>query len=126
MSINESWRKIKVNKLTPTKLAALLDSQDSFYVLDVRPLNFKKNRSFIKDSYFCPLVYLADRFQEIPKDQEIIITDWAMKQSPTVAKFLTSKGYNIKGVLKGGIERWQFEQKPTEERKIPKKLPPLQ
>ncbi len=126
MDVNKEWRKIKVKKLRPDKLEQLLQTQNNLYILDVRPLNFKRNKSFIVNSFFCPLVYLIERYHEIPKDREIIITDWAMKQSPTAAKFLETKGYKIVGVLKGGIERWQVEGKVTEERVIPKTVPPLQ
>lgn len=125
MDVNESWRKIKVKKFAPDSLSQLLNDGVNYYLLDVRPLNFKRNKSFIEGSYFCPLVHLSDRYTEIPKDREIIITDWAMKQSPTAAKFLITKGYKIKGVLKGGIERWQIEDKPTHERTIPRIVPPL-
>lgn len=126
MVTDESWHLIKVKKLAPVKFKNLVDNIDNLYILDVRPLNYKRNRFFIKGSYLCPLVYLADRFQDIPKDREIVITDWEMKQSPIAAKFLTSKGYKIRGVLKGGIERWEFEKNPTEQRQLLKELPPLQ
>jgi len=99
--------------------------KEDFYILDVRPLNFKKNASFIKGTFLCPLVYLADRYKEIPKERRIIITDWAMKQSPTVAKFLTMKGNTIAPVLKGGIERRQLEKFPVEHREPTLKASPL-
>jgi len=99
--------------------------EKDFYILDVRPLDFKLNSSFIKGSFLCPLVYLADRYKEIPKDRQIVVTDWAMKQSPTAAKYLAIKGYPISGVLKGGIERWESEKLPVEQREATKKLLPL-
>ena len=88
-------------------------------------MNFKKNTSFIKGSVLCPLVYLSDRYQEIPAGQKIAITDWAMKQAPVAAKFLIAKGYTVAGVLKGGIERWESEKFPVETRIPPRKLMPL-
>jgi len=96
-----------------------------FYILDVRPLDFKLNSAFIEGSFLCPLVFLADRYEEIPRDREIVVTDWAMKQSPIAAKYLQMKGYPIFGVLKGGIERWETENLPVEQRKPTKKLLPL-
>lgn len=74
-----------------------------------------------REPSFSPLVYLADRYTEIPKDRKIVITDWAMKQSSVASKFLTVKGYTIVGVLKGGIERWKSENLPVEEREPAKK-----
>ena len=124
MVINKEWQKIKIKKIPPKKFARLLEEKD-FYILDVRPLNFKKNTSFIKGSFLCPLVFLADRYKEIPKDRQIVITDWAMKQSPVVAKYLTAKGYPIIAVLKGGIERWEEEGFPVEQRVPTQELLPL-
>ena len=124
MIINKAWQKIKIKKIRPKELARLLKEKD-FYILDVRPLDFKLNSAFIKGSFLCPLVYLADRYKEIPKDRQIVVTDWAMKQSPVVAKYLHAKGYPIFGVLKGGIERWESEKLPVEQREPTKELLPL-
>lgn len=124
MFINKPWQKIKVKKIQPQKLARLMKEKD-FYFLDVRPLDFKLNSAFIKGSFLCPLVFLADRYQEIPKKKPIIVTDWAMKQSTIAAKYLSMKGYPIFGVLKGGIERWEQEKLPVEQRKPTNKLLPL-
>jgi rhodanese-related sulfurtransferase len=124
MVINPAWQKIKVKKMPPQDLAKLM-RKENFFILDVRPLNFAKNTSFIKNSVLCPLVFLGERYREIPKTQRIVITDWAMKQSPIAAKFLISKGYQVVGVLKGGIERWQSENLPVELRKPLTMLTPL-
>jgi rhodanese-related sulfurtransferase len=116
MTFNEKWRKVRIKRLTPEDLVSLMEQQN-LYILDVRPLNFKRNTSFVKGSHLCPLVYLEDKYHEIPKDRPIVITDWAMKQSPVAAKFLTVKGYKIVGVLKGGLERWESEHLLIEKRK---------
>ena len=115
MTVDKEWQKIKVNKIPPQQLKDLLEKED-VYILDVRPLDFKINTSFIKGSLHCPLVYLADRYREIPKDRQIVVTDYAMKQSPVVAKFLLQKGYSVVGALKGGVERWDSENLPLEHR----------
>jgi rhodanese-related sulfurtransferase len=124
MFINKEWQKIKIKKIRPKEFARLL-KEKGFYVLDVRPLDFKLNSSFIKGSFLCPLVFLADRYKEIPKGRQILVTDWAMKQSPVAAKYLSIKGYPIFGVLKGGIERWESEKFPVEQREATEKLLPL-
>lgn len=116
MVINPTWQRIKVKKIPPKDLAKLIN-RENFFILDVRPLNFKENTSFIKGSVLCPLVCLENGYHEIPKGQSIIITDWAMKQSPVAAKFLIAKGYAVVGILKGGIERWESDKFPVETRK---------
>ena len=124
MTINKKWQKIKVKKLSPKKIISLL-KKENIYILDVRPLNFKRDRTFIKNSVLCPLVYLIDRYVELPEGRQIIITDWAMKQSPTAAKFLVEKGYSVIGVLKGGLERWKEDGWPVEKKEVIQELPPL-
>ena len=112
--LNKKWVAIPVEKIPPRKLANLLKKKNA-YILDVRPVEFKRDKSFIKGSTHCPLVYLMEYYQAIPKDRPIVITDWAMKQSTTAARFLKNKGYQVLGVLKGGLERWKEEALPVEE-----------
>lgn len=115
MTINKEWQAIKVNKLGPEEFNELLNKPD-IYILDVRPFDFTRDTSFITNSHHCPLVFLAHKYKEIPIDMGIIITDWAMKQSVTAAKFLTKNNYKVIGVLKGGMERWKLEKFPVEHR----------
>ena len=84
--------------------------------LDVRPEDFQRDAGFIAGARHCPLVHLGERFPALPANRKIIISDWAMKQSPAAAKFLTRKGYTVAGVLLGGMERWQAERLPVEQR----------
>ena len=116
MTIDQTWQKIKVIKLSPASFKSMVDDK-RVYLLDVRPLNFKRDTSFIHGAHHCPLVFLEERYQAmVPMDQDLLLTDWAMRQSPVAAKFLISKGYRVKGVLKGGLERWKSESYPFEDR----------
>jgi len=115
MVVNEKKMKMKIKKVKPKKLAKMLEKKEIF-VVDVRPQNFKRDSSFIIGSIHCPLLDLAERHKEFPKDKPLILTDWAMRQSTLAAKFLTDEGYNIIGVLKGGIERWKHDKFPVEKR----------
>ncbi len=124
MTVNKEWQKIKVNKIAPQEFKRLSE-KENYYILDVTPKDTKLNASFIKGAVHCPLVYLADRYREIPKNRMLMITDWAMKQSPVAAKFLTIKGYSIVGVLKGGSERWNSEHFPVELRAPSQEIAPL-
>lgn len=117
MFIDSTFQKIIVDRLSPEEVFALLQ-EDEYYLLDVRPLDFERDASFITGSHHCPLVYLESRYKEIPRDREIIITDWAMRQSPTAAKYLIDNGYLVRGVLRGGMERWRTEDLPYEIRKV--------
>ena len=121
MVINQEWKKIKVNKFSPKALKQILDNENP-YILDVRPLDYQWNTSFLKGSVPCPLVFFFDRYKELPIDRKIVITDGAMKQSTIAAKFLITKGYKVMGVLKGGVERWETEGFPVEERASTREL----
>jgi rhodanese-related sulfurtransferase len=115
MIINEASMKMRIKKLKPKKINSLMKKKNIF-ILDVRPKDFKRDSSFIVGSIHCPLLDLTERFHEFPKDKEIIITDWAMRQSTLAAKYLINEGYNVIGVLKGGIERWKHDNFPVENR----------
>lgn len=110
-----AYQNIEVTKLSPQEFQVLA-SKTQMYVLDVRPLDFERDSSFLPKAFHCPLVHLAASFPQIPPDHTILITDWAMKQSPMAAKFLISKGYTVAGVLQGGVERWKSELLPVETR----------
>ncbi len=94
----------------------MLEADSSLYVLDVRPIDCNLEKIFIKDTHICPMVYLADWHKNIPKDAGIVISDWTNKKSILAAKFLSNLGYNVIGVLKGGIVRWRDEKLPLEYR----------
>lgn len=110
---NKKYASIKVSKISPVTLQALLQEDRSIYVLDVRPIDCDRENIFIKNSQICPMVYLSEWYTKIPKDSEIIVTDWTNKKAILAAKFLISKGYNVTGVLKGGIIRWRDEKLPV-------------
>lgn len=104
---------MKVRKISPSNLSKLLKQEDIF-VLDVRPSNYK-NRQYLKNTALCPLVLLDTHYQRLPKDQKIVITDPRMKQSPFAHKFLSQQGYDVLGVLKGGVIAWKEKGFPVEE-----------
>ncbi len=139
MTEDNKWRDIKVAKIPPEKFQQILSEEQDIFLLDVRSLDaeslkdekfvFKFNNSsmsgsYIKGALHCPLLALEENYHFIPKDRKVIITDWIMKQSIIAAKFLSSKGYEVVGVLKGGSARWQTEQMPLiqSENKLHKQL----
>ncbi len=113
MVSNETWRQIRVKKLSPDTVSDMLQKKD-FILLDVRPLEFARDPAFIQGAVHCPLVYLNKYYDEISKNCKILLTDWAMISSTNAAKFLIAQGYDVIGVLKGGIERWTIENRPVE------------
>jgi len=115
MVVNETSMKMRIKKIKPKKLIKMVEAKTVF-ILDVRPKDFKRDSSFIVGSIHCPLLDLTERHHEFPKDKDIVITDWAMRQSTLAAKYLKSEGFQVIGVLKGGIERWKNDNLPVENR----------
>ena len=115
MTVDPENQRIPVTRLEPRRVQELL-CDPGYFLLDVRPEDFQRDAGFIAGARHCPLVHLGERFPALPANRKIIISDWAMKQSPAAAKFLTRKGYTVAGVLLGGMERWQAERLPVEQR----------
>lgn len=115
MTVDPEYQRIPVTRLEPRRVQELL-RDPAYFLLDVRPKDFQRDASFIAGARHCPLVHLGERYPALPADRTLIISDWAMKQSPAAAKFLTRKGYKVAGVLRGGMERWQAERLPVEQR----------
>jgi rhodanese-related sulfurtransferase len=111
MNINNKLKSIVVKKLSPDKITNYL-KEESVTVLDVKPEWWDYNKGSIKGSLHIPLVKLQHNYTQIPRDKTLIIIDGLMRQSPTAARFLISKGYKVLGVLKGGITRWEKEGFP--------------
>ena len=114
MTVNKDILSIKVKILSPNTISKMLAEDPTIFVIDVRPYDYAHLQHFIKGSMRCATVEIADRYEEIPKDRKIIITDAYFKQSPIAAKYLIQKGYQVIGVLRGGIVRWIEEGLPTE------------
>jgi len=108
MFVNQDYTRLKFEKFSPAELQHLLKTKDVF-LLDVRPEEFEESQDYLEGTLHCPLIDLERRLAEIPPDKPLVITDWAMKQSPVAAIYLTKKQYNVLGVLKGGVERWLQE-----------------
>ena len=115
MTVDPEYQRIPVTRLEPRRVQELL-CDPGYFLLDVRPEDFQRDAGCIAGARHCRLVHLGERFHALPANRKIIISDWAMKQSPAAAKFLTRKGYTVAGVLLGGMERWQAERLPVEQR----------
>ena len=59
---------------------------------------------------------MADLVEQIPRDRKVVVTDVQFVQSPIAAKFLIRQGYEVAGVLRGGVVRWAAEGYPVENR----------
>ncbi len=118
MVVDKELLKIKVRKLSPTKLKRLMTDEKAF-ILDVRPKWWRDVKQvpvgMIQGTDITiPLLELGKRLTELPRDRTLVLTDRIMRQSVHAAKFLVSKGFKIGGVLKGGAKRWETEGLPMQ------------
>ena len=99
------------DEVTAKELAAMQKRAEKFTLVDVRePDEWAICR--IPGSILLPLSVLDQRFEELPKDQPIVLHCKAGKRSMRALEFLRQKGFaNLKS-LRGGIDAWSTEVDP--------------
>lgn len=112
MNINKAMSKIVVKKLRVNEVENLIKQQNAF-ILDVRPFWFEGTQKYLLDSINIPLLELKTHIDKVPKDRPIIVADAFMKQSVSAAKYLKYQGYEVLGVLRGGINKWEKADMPV-------------
>ena len=112
MEVDKELARIKVSRFSPERFIEQM-SEPNVLVLDVRPQwwrSSKEQAGVIEGTeMMLPLIKLHLQYERLPKDRPILLVDRLMRQSPLAAKFLTLKGYQVLGVLKGGAKRWVAE-----------------
>ena len=101
------------DQITPTELKQRMDKGDDLFILDVRePNEYQINK--IQGSTLIPLGELPRRYQELPKDREIITQCKMGGRSQKALEFLKTVGFtNVKN-LKGGILEWIDKVDPSQ------------
>jgi adenylyltransferase/sulfurtransferase len=100
------------DEITAVELKKRLDAGDTLLILDVRePTEYQINR--IEGSTLIPLGELPRRYQELPRDREIIAQCKIGARSARARDFLKSVGLtNVKN-LRGGILDWIDKVDPS-------------
>jgi adenylyltransferase/sulfurtransferase len=94
------------------ELKRKMDAKEDFYLLDVRePNEFKIGR--IPGSTLIPLGEIPQRYQEIPRDKEIVVQCKMGGRSAKAAAFLRQQGFKSVKNLKGGILDWSDKIDPS-------------
>ena len=100
-------------EITPVELKKRIDAGDKLFVLDVRePNEYQINR--IPGSTLIPLGELPQRYQELPKDVEIVAHCKMGGRSAKAQDFLKSVGFSAVKNLKGGILEWIDKVDPSQ------------
>ena len=100
-------------EITPVELKKKMDAGEEPFVLDVRePNEYQINR--IPGSTLIPLGELPRRYQELPRDREIVAQCKMGGRSAKAQEFLKTVGFtNVKN-LKGGILEWVDKVDPSQ------------
>jgi sulfur-carrier protein adenylyltransferase/sulfurtransferase len=100
-------------EITPVELKKKLDAGETPLILDVRePNEYQINR--IPGSTLIPLGELPRRYQELPRDREIVAQCKMGGRSAKAMDFLKTVGFtNVKN-LKGGILEWIDKVDPSQ------------
>jgi adenylyltransferase/sulfurtransferase len=100
-------------EITPVELKKRLDAGETPFILDVRePNEYQINR--IEGATLIPLGELPRRYQELPRDREIVAQCKMGGRSAKAQDFLKSVGFtNVKN-LKGGILEWIDKVDPSQ------------
>jgi adenylyltransferase/sulfurtransferase len=107
MTANENETDIDVRELKQK-----IDAKEDFFLLDVRePNEFQIGR--IPGSTLIPLGEVPQRYQEIPKDKDIVVHCKMGGRSAKAAAFLRQQGFKNVRNLKGGILDWSDKIDPS-------------
>ena len=100
-------------EITPVELKKKMDTGEAPFVLDVRePNEYQINK--IPGSTLIPLGELPRRYQELPRDREIVAHCKMGGRSAKAMEFLKTVGFtNVKN-LKGGILEWVDKVDPSQ------------
>jgi adenylyltransferase/sulfurtransferase len=100
-------------EITSVELKQRMDKGDDLFILDVRePNEYQINK--IPGSTLIPLGELPRRYQELPKDREIITQCKMGGRSAKAMEFLKTVGFTKVKNLKGGILDWIDKVDPSQ------------
>jgi adenylyltransferase/sulfurtransferase len=100
-------------EITATDLKRRMDAGENLYILDVRePNEYQINR--IPGATLIPLGELPRRYQELPRDREIVALCKMGGRSAKAQDFLKSVGITRVKNLRGGILEWVDKVDPSQ------------
>ena len=100
-------------EITPVELKRRLDAGEDLFILDVRePNEYQINR--IPGSTLIPLGELPRRYQELPRDREIIAQCKVGGRSARAMEYLKTVGFTRVKNLRGGILEWIDKVDPSQ------------
>jgi len=104
---------VSATEITPVELKKKLDAGETPFILDVRePNEYQINK--IPGSTLIPLGELPRRYQELPKDRQIVTQCKMGGRSAKAQDFLKTVGFSDVLNLTGGILKWIDDVDPSQ------------
>ena len=97
---------IKVPQINAQQLKEMLESATPPFLLDVRE-QWEVAQGMIPGARHIPMNSIPKRFDEVPRDQTVVVYCAAGVRSDTVAAYLLQIGYAKVLNLDGGIGAWE-------------------
>jgi len=90
--------------------AEAYEKRDSVRFLDVREY-YEYDAGHIEDAVHIPLRRLPERFEELHRDETIVVVCQIGQRSDLAARFLRDRGFDAHN-LEGGVTAWVHESLP--------------
>lgn len=101
-----------IREITVQELQQAISDGDAPFLLDVRELQ-EIEICALEFDLAVPLGELEDRFEEVPRDQPVVVYCRSGARSMGAGNFLATQGFSDIANLKGGILAWAREIDPS-------------
>lgn len=93
--------------ITADEVIEQQQADNPYVILDVRNPN-EWEAGHIPGAVWIPLRFLAERYEELPKDKPIVCVCHSGSRSAFATELLTSNGYSAWNLI-GGMKKWPGE-----------------
>jgi len=101
-----------IPKMSANELKQKMDAREPFELIDVRE-TFEYEIARIDGAKLIPLGEIADRADELPREQLIVVHCHSGQRSAHAAQLLRTAGFTRSYSLEGGIDAWANEIDPA-------------
>ncbi len=103
VEVNPLFAAIRVKRLRCDAVRRLLQG-GGVRVLDVRPVWVSGRQHFLPGTLHIQMTDLDRKLDKLPRDKPLLVSDVTMRQSVSAARYLLHKGFDVRGVVYGGLQ----------------------
>jgi len=94
-----------INEISVRDLAKKYEANEAFVLLDVRE-PYEIALAALPGATLVPMMEIPQRFEELPRDRQIVVLCHHGARSERVTSFLLANGFSNVANLEGGIDAW--------------------